>query len=319
MDRMGSLTGYLQERFRAECPPGWECQAEFRLLTRELEAILGYAPRADVLLAERAGGRRLWIEFEVSRADPVANHAKFATGHLVQPQAPQDFFVAMVSRHVVRGRRNLAANTIQLMRHVGMQAVQTVLFPALDGLEVQRLNQMSKDDLRKLGPDVQPEIERALAVTTPQGAAGDHRIYLAGEVVEVLLNAQAWNREVATTEGRKLWGRRRVQYFVAVPYSGLFAPCKFCAFLPVGQAVPGVGVRDEWRMTLQLYVELDESEPRFDGYVAQRHLTKRLGMVAKTRAADSRMAALFDSWLTTVADTIIVQSRGPVFLLPPDP
>jgi hypothetical protein len=30
----------------------------------------------------------LWIEFEVSRADPVANHAKFATAHLFQPQRP---------------------------------------------------------------------------------------------------------------------------------------------------------------------------------------------------------------------------------------
>src|SRR5437660_6301228 len=142
MRAMGSLTGYLQDRFRAECPPGWTCESESRLLTRELEAILGYAPRADVVLTERAPDRRLWIEFEVSRADPVANHAKFATAHLFQPQAPNDVFVSMVSRHVDRGRRNLAANTIQLMRHVGMQAVQTVLFPALNGPDVQRFNQM---------------------------------------------------------------------------------------------------------------------------------------------------------------------------------
>jgi hypothetical protein len=31
------------------------------------------------------GSRRLWIEFEISRADPVANHAKFATAQLFQP------------------------------------------------------------------------------------------------------------------------------------------------------------------------------------------------------------------------------------------
>jgi hypothetical protein len=316
---MGSLTSYLQDRFRAECPPGWDCQSESRLLTRELEAILGYAPRADVLLAERAAGRRLWIEFEVSRADPVANHAKFATGHLFQPQAPKDFFVSMVSRHIERGRRNLAANTIQLMRHVGMQAVQTVLFPALNGLEVQRFNQMSKDELRRIGPRVQPEIERVFAVTTPQGAAGDHRIYLAGEVVDVLLNAQAWNREVATPGGRNLWGRRRVQYFVGVPYSGLFAPCKFCAFLPIRLAQTEAGISNESRMTLQLYVELDESESRFDGNVAQRHLTKRLGMVARTPAEDPQAAELFNNWLTTASELIIVHSRGPVFLLPPDP
>jgi hypothetical protein len=178
---------------------------------------------------------------------------------------------------------------------------------------------MSKDDLRKLGPDVHPEIERAFAVTTPQGDTGDHRIYLAGEVVDALLNARAWNREVATTVGRGQWGRRCVQYFVAVPYSAEFAPCKFCAFLSIRRGKPSGASGDTSRMTLQLYVQLDESEPRFDGNVAQRHLTKRLGMVAKTPADDPQTAALFQQWLAIVADLITVSSRGPVFLLPPDP
>jgi hypothetical protein len=315
---MGNLTGYLQERFRAESPPGWACESETRLLTRELEGILGYAPRADVVLTECAAGRRLWIEFEVSRADPVANHAKFATAHLFQPQAPGDIFVSMVSRHVERGRRNLAANTIHLMRHVGLSAIQTVLFPGLNGAEVQRFNQMSKDELRKTGPDVQPEVERVFAVTTPQGSAGDHRIFLAGEVVDVLLNAQAWNREVATAAGRALWGRRRVQYFVAVPFSGEFAPCKFCAFLPIPSSKPRTRSSDPSRMTVELYVQLDESESRFDGNVAQRHLTKRLGMVARPRAEASKTADAFQRWLTTVTDLIIVPARGPIFILPPD-
>ena len=72
-----------------------------------LEALLGYRPRVDVLLEREDGSRRLWIEFEVSRADPVANHAKFATAHLFQPQAEADSFLAMVSPHVARGRRSL--------------------------------------------------------------------------------------------------------------------------------------------------------------------------------------------------------------------
>jgi hypothetical protein len=288
-------------------------------MTPELETILGYAPRADVVLTEGDGSRRLWIEFEVSRADPVANHVKFATAHLFQPQAPNDIFVSMISRHVDRGRRNLAANTIQLMRQVGMRAVQTVLFPNLNGLEVQRYNQMSKDELGNTGPDVQPEIERVFAVTTPQGAVGERRIYLAGDVLDVLLNARAWNREVATQIGRKLWGRRRVQYFVCVPYSGEFAPCKFCAFLPVSPVKPSSGLTETSRMTLELYVQLDESEPRFDGNVAQQHLTKRLGMVARMPAEHPKTAEQFERWLTAVAGSITVHSRGPVFLLPPDP
>src|ERR1035438_419476 len=128
---MGSLTGYLQEQFEATCPTGWHCLPEVCLMDRDLSRMLGYSPRADVVLTERDSGCRLWVEFEVSRADPVANHAKFATAHLFQPQAPNDVFVSMVSRHVDRGRRNLAASTIQLMRQVGMRAVQTVLFPHL--------------------------------------------------------------------------------------------------------------------------------------------------------------------------------------------
>jgi hypothetical protein len=220
---MGSLTGYLQEQFRRRCPPGWNCRPEARLLPPELAAILGYTPRADVVLAHEADGRRLWVEFEVSRADPVANHAKFATAHLFRPQAPADVFVSMVSRHVDRGRRNLAASTILLMRQIGMSAVQTALFPGLDGPEVQRLNQLPPDALRQAGPDAAPEIERALTVSTPQGTAGGHQIYFAGDVVEVLLNARMWNEEVATPEGRQIWGRRRIQYIVYVPYSGQFA------------------------------------------------------------------------------------------------
>src|SRR6266487_742116 len=109
--RMGTLTSYLQQSFAAVCPPQWICQYEVALFGREIADVLGYAPRADVLLTRMEDNRRLWIEFEISRADPVANHAKFATGHLFHPVAPTDTFVAMVSPHVDRGRRNLAAAT----------------------------------------------------------------------------------------------------------------------------------------------------------------------------------------------------------------
>jgi hypothetical protein len=121
---MPTLARYLQEQFQVHWPPGWECEPEVHLLAPALEAVLGYAPRADVLMNNKTLGQRLWVEFEASRADPVANHAKFATGHLFQPQPAGDLFVSMVSRHVNRGRRNLAANTIPLLRRIGMHAVQ---------------------------------------------------------------------------------------------------------------------------------------------------------------------------------------------------
>jgi hypothetical protein len=45
----------------------------------------------------------------------------------------------MVSSHVDLGRRNLAANTILLMRCVGMNAFQTVLLPQFSPRELQRM------------------------------------------------------------------------------------------------------------------------------------------------------------------------------------
>ena len=68
---MGNLTLFLQREFMRWCPPDWACRYETPVLPHDLERILGYAPRADVLLERRDGSRRLWIEFEVSRADPV--------------------------------------------------------------------------------------------------------------------------------------------------------------------------------------------------------------------------------------------------------
>ena len=131
------------------------------LLPTTLERLLGYSARADVVIERRDPNRRLWIEFEVSRADPVANHAKFATAHMFLPQLETDCFVAMVSPHVTRGRRNLAANTISVMRRLGMHAFQTVLFPRLDPEEIKRLNHLDLGTLIDLGIDVEGEIERA--------------------------------------------------------------------------------------------------------------------------------------------------------------
>ena len=199
------------------------------------------------------------------------------------------------------------------MRQLGMRAVQTALFPALDGPEVQRLNQLSPDALRRAGPDAEPEIDRALTVSTPQGTAGGHQIYFAGDVIEVLLNARMWNEQVATPEGRRLWGRRRIRYFVHVPYSGQFAPSKFCAFLPVGGSA---GPERRWHMTLGVYAALGENETRFDGNVAHRHLTRRLGMATRDPASHPGIAEAFQRWLAGVGDVVGVAPQGPTFLCP---
>jgi hypothetical protein len=87
---MGVLTSYLQQEFVRRAYPGWVCRHESAILPKDLKNFLGYDPRVDVLLERQDGSRRLWIEFEISRADPVANHAKFATAHLFKPQQETD-------------------------------------------------------------------------------------------------------------------------------------------------------------------------------------------------------------------------------------
>ena len=227
---MGKLAEFLQDSFIEKCPSGWKCSREVQILEARLAKFFGYAPQADVLLERLDGTRKLWIEFEVSRADPVANHAKFATAHLFQPQLANETFVSMVSSHIDRGKRNLAANTIFLMRHIGMNAFQTTLLPTIPPKEIARLNHLpTKPQISKAQLSTESEIARAICVSEPLGTTDRYRVFFVGHLLEVMCNLQYWNRSVLTADGGTLWGRRRVQYLVFDPKSKHFAPSKFCA------------------------------------------------------------------------------------------
>ena len=123
--------------------------------------LLGYDPRADIVLERADGTRRLWIEFEISRADPAANHAKFATAHVLRPGKPADAFVSMISAHVARGRRNLGAGMIHVMRQVGIDAFQTSSCPTSTA-SASSCSITTPRRCRRRAPDVLPEIERVL-------------------------------------------------------------------------------------------------------------------------------------------------------------
>ena len=318
---MGALTAYLQREFATRCPAEWSSRAEGRLLTKELESLLGYAPRADIVLERDKGSRRLWIEFEVSRADPVANHAKFATAHLFTPQASGDTFVAMVSPHVNRGRRNLASNTITLMRHIGMNAFQTVLLPQLSPEEIKRLNHLDQSVLSEADIPVEREIERVLAVSETTATVLGRHVHLVGDLTDVALNLRRWSLDLATPEGQSLWGRRTITYFVFDQRSGDFAPSKFCAYV----ALPHTLVSDvsalsrvgRAEMTVHLYTALaDAAGSTFDGGRARRHL-EGLGMLPRTPSEVLDVAQLFEVWLGRHRDAIAVHRDGPVFLCSP--
>ena len=56
---MPNLARYLQEAFERDCPKGWVCRSEARVVSDEVEELLGYAPQADAVLQEVATGRRV--------------------------------------------------------------------------------------------------------------------------------------------------------------------------------------------------------------------------------------------------------------------
>ena len=306
-----SLTVFLQEEFKRLCPADWHCQSEVALLHADWQRLLGYAPRADLLLERKDKSKRLWLEFEISRADPVANHAKFATSHLFQPLCPQDVFVSAVSPHVTSGRRNLASNTISLMRHIGINAFQMVLFPHLTAHEIKKLNHLDQNIIAAAKLDVQPEIDRVFLITRPVENAPAGNIYYAGEIIEVMLNLYNWNQEIKTASGSRLWGKRTITYFVYDPGSKEFAPAKFCAYvgIPVNRSSLAHG------MSIELYAGIDPTQRIFDGERARVHLAKHMGMVHTT---ENVIHSHFAHWLHQHKDAITVHPEGPTFLAPPE-
>ena len=313
-----SLTTYLQESFLAAVPHGWQCSAETAVFPIELQAELGFSPRVDVLLEHKREGKRLWIEFEVSRADPGANHLKFAVGHIFSPRSSADTFVSMVSNHVARGRANLGASAVLLLRRLGMNAFQLPLLPHIEGKKIKELNHLPDIILRAQGLDANREIERALTVVTPFVTLAGRQIFYAGNVFEVSLNVRQWNRDIGVAAGASNWRKRTITYFAYDPASKLFAPSKFCAFLPVDSDTGNLRADDAFAppmMTVECYTSLEQSTSRFDGGVARKHLEERLGYEAR-RLSDFPEADRFRRWLALHSDHVRIHRDGPVILTP---
>jgi len=312
---MGNLATFLQRQFKVYCPPDWQAETEAQVMTAELRRLLGYAPQVDVLFTHQ-NGQRLWIEFEISRADPVANHAKFATAHLFQPQASGDVFLSMMSPHVASGKRNLAANTIWAMRYLGMNAYQTPLLPHFDSANIQRLNHMRLDELPEQNLEVKQEIQRALTISETLAMVDANAIHFVANNMEVRLNLHQWNQEITTREGQQQWGKRTITYFVYDPRSHLFAPSKFCAY---------VAIPDQWQlpitgatMTLARYANIDHDLSIFDGERARKHLTRNLAMTLLPPETTSRVNRDFERWVQQHRSVINVHPSGPRFIQPPN-
>ena len=300
----GSLAPYLQAEFARALDRDWHAQKECPLFGKDsdLQRKLGFNPHFDLLLTHR-----VLLEFEVSRADPVANHAKVAVAHLHAPLGDRDVFVSMMSAHIDAGRRNLGAHTIGVLRRIGVAALQTPLLAGRAAAEIKRLNHLPKAELLGERPDVGPDVARLLRVAVGAEVAGGHRIHFAGNAADVVLNVWAWNLEAAGPSARQ-WltragGKRSSQFFVQVG-SGQFAPAKFCAFMPVGGR--------EMAMPFAAYTALDESESRFDGHIARRHVAS-IGYREVPLDQHPDLRRRFDAWHSRVAGLLTVMPE-PVVL-----
>lgn len=313
-----NLASYLQESFASVTPHGWRCATEYPIFPANLQTCLGFSPRADVLLENSDRTKRLWIEFEISRADPGANHLKFAVGHIFLPQPRSDTFVSMVSNHVTKGRANLGAGAILLMRHVGMSAFQIPLLPHIQGKRIKELNHLASGFLSDQEIDAKAEMDRALAFSEPLTNHNDTDIYYAANEFEVAMNVRQWNQEVLQPQSAALWGQRTITYFVFEQQSSLFAPSKFCAFMPTynSQSIATERLMSQSLcMTLPFYCSLDQATSRFDGQVAQKHLRERLGYRA-TKLRDFPKKDVFLEWIAHRRHLVRVRADEPVILAP---
>lgn len=292
---MGTLATWLQNALAVELPSKWRPRTEVRILPAPLADRYGFSPCADLHL--EGDGYRVVVELEISRADPVSNHVKFLIARDAGELGERDIFVSMMSPHIVPGRRNIGAAFTQHMRAEGHCAFQVALLPEVAPDEVATLNHSSPERIARRRLPIAREAERLLSVIEPRG----HRIHFAGDVSEVISNLWTWNAGVRESG----WTRRRVQYFVFDPISQNFAPSKFCAFIPATQAPT---------MTFALYGALDESDPRFDGHRARKHLMERLAFREVPLAGE--LQRRFHGWLALVQNAVAV--RPPVrLLLPP--
>jgi hypothetical protein len=165
-----------------------------------------------------------------------------------------------------------------------------------------------------------PELERAIAVSSPIDSLNEHRIFFASNVLEVMLNLRQWNVELQTAEGKAQWGKRTVTFFVFDPNTGQFAPSKYCAFVPIHiRESSGVTEGNSLMMDTRTYAALDETETRFDGAIARKHLCRRLSFYEQPlESVSTEIKKAFDIWAGTHSKSIRIHPRGAAILRPAD-
>jgi hypothetical protein len=304
----------LQRRWMEQPPAGWVASREESLIGRDEARVLGYQPKADLLLKKVDSNHRVWIELEVSRADPAANQVKFGSAHLLNPLPATDAFISLVSRHVATGRSNLAAHATWLLRASGLRAFQMVLLPQLDSDIIAQFNQ-GKRQIHELPI---PDLGEILRATEAVGSADGSGIYRVTNRLEVTLNIHQWNKDMADEQARAAWGRRRIRYFVYDGSSGLFAPSKFAAYT----RIPEECTRDEPlpynpAMTVRAYSKIPQDHSIFDGRIAWQKISSLGFQVKKASECTTLIQKHFHTWVGRHAELLDVNFKHAEILSEP--
>jgi hypothetical protein len=152
---MGQLARWsaesLSDAFREQLAPrGLVPTVSFEadVFSPELCEEVGYSPAADLLVECTWNGEEFhaWIELEVSRADPVANPAKFLAALSERSPRRGEVFVFALSRAVQRGRAALCRRFIELMRARGFPVYAEDLLPSATEHLITRLNVRSREE-----------------------------------------------------------------------------------------------------------------------------------------------------------------------------
>ena len=125
---------------------------------------VGYSPAADLLVEYRweQESVQIWIELEVSRADPVANPAKFLVAFSERSPRPGEVFVFAISRAVQKGRAALCRRFVEMMRMRGFPVFAEEYLPSATEYLIGRLNVRTREEFDLLLAKEPETVTRAL-------------------------------------------------------------------------------------------------------------------------------------------------------------
>jgi hypothetical protein len=137
---------------------------EANVFSETLREEIGYSPAADVLVEYAWDGEELyvWVELEVSRADPVANPAKFIVALSERSARRGEIFVFALSKSIQRGRAALCRRFVKLMQARGFPVYTEDLLPSATEHLISRLNVSSREEFDRLLAREPDSVRRAL-------------------------------------------------------------------------------------------------------------------------------------------------------------